>query len=103
MQAGDTPHEFGAALAGWMEGLADDGSGGRSLQRPRRAGQGRVAAAVAAGAEELAWLTALYARANYSPRAPDTAEQARAVQVWGRLRWRLLLAQLWQRWLPGRE
>jgi hypothetical protein len=58
---------------------------------------------VAAGAEELTWLIGLYARASYSPRAPDAAEHARAVHVWERLRWRLLLAELWQGLPLGRE
>jgi hypothetical protein len=62
------------------------------------AARARLGAAVAPGAEELAWLTRLYARARYSPWAPDAAEQARAVDVWGRLRWRLLLARLWRGW-----
>ncbi|MGD8968909.1 MAG: transglutaminase-like domain-containing protein, partial [Anaerolineae bacterium] len=103
MQAGDTPHEFGAAFEGWLA----DAARGRSrdeLERGRRGtGQGRLGAAVAAGAEELAWLTGLYARASYSQRSPGADERARAVRVWGRLRWRLVLARLWQRWQPARE
>ncbi|MGD9030923.1 MAG: transglutaminase-like domain-containing protein, partial [Anaerolineae bacterium] len=115
MQAGDTPHEFGRAFADWFEGLAPGrradhglsvdqgrsvGWGGRWV---RRVGQARVGAAVAAAAGELAWLTGLYARASYSPRLPDATERAQAVRVWGRLRWRFLLAQLWQRWPARRE
>lgn len=115
MQVGDTPHEFGRAFAGWLKGLApkwgaDQGrpvEQGRSRERPgrrpQRAGQGRMAAAAAAGAEELVWLIGLYARASYSPRSPNAAEQLRAVRAWRRLRWRLLLAQLWQRWHGRRE
>jgi hypothetical protein len=109
MQAGDTPHEFGRSFAGWIEGLAasrspDQGSSLDELGRGRqRGGRARLRAAVAAAPGELAWLTGLYARASYSPRAPDAAEQAQAVRVWGRLRWRLLLAQLWRRWQVGGE
>jgi hypothetical protein len=98
MRAGDTPHEFGRAFAGWMSGVAQGRSADRLARGPHGAVQGRVGAAVTAGAEELAWLTGLYARASYSPRSPDAADQAQAVRVWGRLRWRLLLARLWQRW-----
>jgi transglutaminase-like putative cysteine protease len=104
MQAGDTPHEFGAALAGWMESLVPSRSVDQPRSEvqpgkvPRRARPARVGVAMAAGAEELTWLTGLYARASYSPRSPDAAEQAQAVRVWGRLRWRLLLAQFWRRW-----
>jgi hypothetical protein len=47
---------------------------------------------VVAGAEEIVWLTELYGRASYSPRLPDAADRARALQVWGRLRWRLHMA-----------
>jgi transglutaminase-like putative cysteine protease len=105
MQPGDTPHEFGRSFAGWLKGLTRGWSNsereqaGDGSQRGRqRSGRGRLGAAVATGADELVWLTRLYARATYSPRSPDPAEQARAVRVWEMLRWRLLLAQLWQRW-----
>jgi transglutaminase-like putative cysteine protease len=97
MQPGDTPHEFGRAFANWVEGVVGGRSPDQRVRWSGRAGQGRVRAAIAAAAEELLWLTALYARVSYSPRSPDAGEQARAVRLWGRLRWRLLLARLWQR------
>jgi transglutaminase-like putative cysteine protease len=115
MQAGDTPHEFGASFASWMERLAPGrarelaGSGGRSPSTGRRgrgaltSGGGRLASAITVGGEELLALTGLYARVRYSTRSLETVEQADAVRLWGRLRWRLLLARLWSRWRIGKE
>jgi transglutaminase-like putative cysteine protease len=86
MCPGDTPGEFGVCLAGSLEGFA---------------GEGLLHELVAAGAKELHWLTELYVRSMYSPRSADPGDQARAIRLWERLRWRLRLAQLWQRVRAG--
>jgi transglutaminase-like putative cysteine protease len=96
MGDGDTPLEFGAALAGWVTA----GVGGRSGYRPPHRGSRcgwspdqRLRALVVAGAGEIVWLAELYGRARYSPRSADEADRGEALRVWGRLRWRLRLAQ----------
>jgi hypothetical protein len=107
MQAGDTPHEFGASFAEQLRTIARRRPGASADKEERwsvrglgRAAAVRVDAAVVEGAEDVAWLAGLYARASYSPRALDTAERARAVRVWSSLRWRLQLARLWKRFQP---
>jgi hypothetical protein len=107
MQAGDTPHEFGASFAEQLRTIARRQPGASADKEERwsvrglgRAAAVRVDAAVVEGAEDVAWLAGLYARASYSPRALDTAERARAVRVWSSLRWRLQLARLWKRFQP---
>lgn len=82
MRAGDTPSEFEASFAGRLEGFA---------------GAGRVYEIVAPGVREMHTLTEIYVRATYSPRSADVKDQARAIQLWQRLRWRLHLAQLWRK------
>jgi len=79
---GDTPYEYAAGLAQRLADLAH----GR-----------RWAAAVASTDHELGWLIDLYVRGLYSPRDPDSAEQAQAIRAWRRLRWRLRLAWLWHK------
>ena len=96
MGDGDTPLEFGVALAGWVTA----GVGGRSGYRPPHRGSRcgwspdqRLRALVVDGAGEIVWLAELYGRARYSPRSADEADRGEALRVWGRLRWRLRLAQ----------
>jgi transglutaminase-like putative cysteine protease len=82
VQAGDTPHEFAASLAGRVADLA----------------QGRRWGMVfAPAARELWWLTDLYVRELYSPYLPDAADRAQAIQTWQRLRRRLWLMWMWQK------
>jgi transglutaminase-like putative cysteine protease len=82
---GDTPHEFATALALRLKELA----------RGHRGGQRLLSAP-----DEIRWLTELCARTLYSRHAPKASEQSEAVQRWGWLRRRLLLARLFT-WMPG--
>jgi hypothetical protein len=79
IEAGDTPYEFSAALAGRIAGLAEKG---RWLD---------LLAPAAAAANDL---TNLYVRAAYSAHRPGVVDRAQAVQSWQRLRWRLWLTYL---------
>jgi hypothetical protein len=82
---GDTPHEFATALVLCL----------------RELGQGRPAIlGLLSAVDEIRWLTELCARSLYSLHKPQVSEQTEAVQVWGRLRRRLWLAQLvvWSPW-----
>jgi transglutaminase-like putative cysteine protease len=81
MEVGDTPREFGLAFADWVES----------------ASWGRLTRLMVVGADEAMLLTDLYGCASYSPRTPGVADRAQALQVWGRLRWRLWLMQVAQR------
>jgi hypothetical protein len=82
---GDTPHEFATALTVRLKELA----------RGRRGGQ-RLLSAM----DEIRWLAELCARSLYSRHAPKASERSEAVQRWGRLRRRLVLARLFT-WTPG--
>jgi hypothetical protein len=82
-EAGDTPYEFSAALAGRITGLAERGRWLELL----------APAAIAAGD-----LTNLYVRAAYSAHRPGLADRAQAVQSWQRLRWRFWLAYTYLEW-----
>ena len=107
MEVSDTPREFGVALASRVGAWSGDRFAW-SHDGPQRMGQrsqaaggdmgrgswGLVGELVAAGAGEVIWLTDLYGRASYSPRPPSAAERAQTLRIWGRLRWRLRLAQL---------
>lgn len=86
MRPGDTPGEFCVSLAGWLEGFA---------------GGGRLQEFVAAGSREVHGLTEIYVEAVYSLRSAEGSDQARAIQLWERVRWRLRLAQVWQRVRAG--
>ncbi len=79
-KAGDTPYEFGAALAARVSQLATG-----------RRGEATVAPAIL----EVGWLTRLYVGMRYGPHPPDTAAKEQALHTWRRLRWRLRLARLW--------
>jgi transglutaminase-like putative cysteine protease len=78
MEPGDTPREFGAAFAGWIE-------------RPDR-----LRALVIDAADDVVWLTNLYARLCYSPRSPEAGDREEVLRVWTRLSRRLRLAELVQ-------
>jgi hypothetical protein len=82
---GDTPHEFATTLALRLKELA----------RGHRGGQRLLSAP-----DEIRWLAELCARTLYSRRAPGASEQSEALQRWGRLRRRLVLARLFT-WTPG--
>jgi transglutaminase-like putative cysteine protease len=73
---GDTPGEFAASLSGRVARLAARQDWGQ------------------AAAQDVRLLAGLYAEAAYSPRPPGPESQRRAIQLWGRLRWRLLAARL---------
>lgn len=81
-RGGDTPYEFAASLAGWVEGRLED----------RR--WARLLAPVGA---EARCLVELYVQASYSCRPAGVPEQARAAKAWRRLGWRLWLARLGRR------
>jgi hypothetical protein len=78
-EAGDTPYEFSAALAGRITGLAE---------------KGRWLELLAPAAGAAGDLTDLYVRAAYSAHRPGAADRAQAVQSWQRLRWRLWLTHV---------
>lgn len=101
MASGDTPREFGAALAGRVKDWSSSGSRRASEPTEPSCGplQGSVAGLMAAGVAEVVWLTDLYGRARYSPRSPGAAERGQALRVWARLKWRLRLARLLTRFL----
>jgi hypothetical protein len=79
-QAGDTPHEFATSM---LERTAE-------LARERR-WNGAMIPVI----QEVRWLTSLHVQTTYSPRSPDRSTQARAIQTWRQLRWRLWLAWVW--------
>jgi transglutaminase-like putative cysteine protease len=81
---GDTPHEFATILALRLKGLAQGQRGGRGLL---------------SSVDEIHWLAELCVRTLYSLHKPQVCEQAEAIAMWGRLRWRLWLARLFV-WTP---
>jgi len=81
LRAGNTPYEFAASFAERIERLAQGG---------------RWSAKTAA--EEIHRLVEFYVRASYTPRPPDAADRAEAIQTWQRLRRRLWLAWVRRRW-----
>ncbi len=81
MQIADTPYEFAALLTDRLEGLAQQRRWGKVL---------------APAVQELRRLIEFYVQASYSPRLSDATDRALAIQTWQRLRWRLLLARVWQ-------
>lgn len=79
--ASDTPYEFAEAFSD------------RALQLSK---EQRWRKTIAPIAPDMRWLIDLYARAAYSPRAPQAYEQTQAVAMWRRLSLRLcgaLIAQ----------
>jgi transglutaminase-like putative cysteine protease len=82
VRVADTPYEFAALFAGRLEGLAQQRCWGNVL---------------APAVQELYRLIELYVLASYSPHSPDVNDRALAIQTWRKLRWRLLLARVWQR------
>ncbi len=82
---GDTPHEFATTLIVRLKELAQGHRGGQRLLYAM---------------DEIRWLTELCARSLYSRHTPEASEQSEAVQRWGRLRRRLVLARLFT-WTPG--
>ena len=85
MRAGDTPYEFAASLTGWVADLAQ---------------KGRWSEVLPPAVQEVRQLTGLYVQASYSSHLPGAADQALAIQIWQRLRWRLWLAWVWWKWKP---
>ncbi len=81
MQIADTPYEFATLLAGRLEVLAKQKHWGKIFTP---------------AVHELHRLIEFYVLASYSPHLPDDADRALAIQTWRKLRWRLLLARIWQ-------
>jgi hypothetical protein len=84
-QEGDTPDEFATSLVVRLKELALGHRGGQHLL---------------AAMDEIRWLTELCARTLYSLYKPKASEQVEAVQIWRRLRRRLVLARLLS-WTSG--
>jgi hypothetical protein len=64
------------------------------MQARRLTLPGRWEKMIAPTGDEAQRLAALYARAIYSPHAPEPVEVREARQVWRKLRWRLWLIAL---------
>ena len=78
---GDTPYEFAASFAFFIDHLSS---------RKRFSGM------LSPAANEINQLTEWYALSAYSSRLPDAEGQKQAIHTWKRLRWRLWLARLLQ-------
>jgi hypothetical protein len=76
-----TPYEFSALLCDRMV----------RLTKGRRA-SGSMSAAI----DEIGLLTRLYARSLYSPHPITPLEKSHAIQTWGKLRWKLLVARIFR-------
>jgi transglutaminase-like putative cysteine protease len=83
-RSGDTPYQVAAMLGRELEALSEDAAWHRFMPR---------------AIQDVRTLTELYVRAAYSAHAPDSTQRATAIQIWSRLRWRLWLAWLCQKWL----
>jgi hypothetical protein len=52
---------------------------------------------------EVHWLTSLYVLTTFSTQQPDPSDQAKAIQTWQDLRYRLWLARLAEIWLSWQQ
>jgi hypothetical protein len=87
--AGETPYEFAARLANFMERLAASKSWGKLL---------------AVRKAQIDRLTELYNLSAYSPHPPSQVDQKTAIQAWQQMRWRLWLLRFSARWIsPSRR
>ena len=77
-----TAHQYASALGARLSVLAD---------RPR------LGKWLSPSHSEVDELTELYARSLFAPAPPTRTEARGAVEVWSRLRWRLLLANVFGR------
>jgi transglutaminase-like putative cysteine protease len=80
--AGETPFEYAARFASFMDRLAASKSWGKKL------------AVSKAQADKL---TELYTWVVYSPHAPSQTDQKTAIQLWQQMRWRLYLLRIFPR------
>lgn len=77
LPVGVTPHEFAAAL---------------QCQSARLQARGRLRERLSPAGKDIQPLTDIYAQTVYSSHPPTSADRARAIQSWRRLRWRLWLS-----------
>jgi hypothetical protein len=77
-----TAHQYASALSARLSALAD---------------QPRLGKWLSPSNSEVDELTELYARSLFAPAAPTRTEARGAVELWSRLRWRLILANVFGR------